>query len=175
MAPPGAEPSLPLELPPAQAELQRPRPYLRRDELIPLEQEAERLHGRLPQETIDRIKAAAIEAGLNGGQHSPDYGGQGWSMLDWAVVEEQYGRSTNGIYWHVPNAYNVFDHATPEQAERYLPPADSRRDQGRLRGDRGRGGLGPLRDRVRRRAHRRRLPDQRREVVRDLRRRRLRC
>ena len=115
--------SLPLELPPETAELQERARRFVDEEIIPLEQEAERSYGRLPQETIDRIKRAAIEADLNGGQHSPEFGGQGWSLLDWVVVEEQYGRSTNGIYWHVPNAYNVFHHATPEQAEKYLRPA----------------------------------------------------
>ena len=38
------------------------------------------------------------------------------------MVEEQYGRSTNGIYWHVPNAYNVFHNASEAQAEKYLRP-----------------------------------------------------
>ncbi len=115
--------SLPLELPPETAELQERGRRFVDEEIIPLEEEAEANGGRLPQEKIDRIKAASIEANLNGGQHSPEYGGQGWSLLDWTVVEEQYGRSTNGIYWHVPNAYNVFHNATPEQAERYLRPA----------------------------------------------------
>ena len=47
----------------------------------------------------------------------------GGSRLEWALVEEQFGRSTNGIYWHIPNAYNVWDHASAEQRERYLRPA----------------------------------------------------
>ena len=106
-----------------QAELQQRARDFVDTELIPLEEEAERLHGRLPQERIDRIKAAAIEANLNGGLHSPEYGGQGWTRTEWALVEEQFGRSTNGIYWHIPNAYNVWDHGTPEQRERYLRPA----------------------------------------------------
>ena len=106
-----------------QAELQQRARDFVDAELIPLEEEAERLHGRLPQEPIDRIKAAAIEARLNGGLHSPEYGGQGWSRTEWALVEEQFGRSTNGIYWHIPNAYNVWDHASAEQRERYLRPA----------------------------------------------------
>ena len=38
-------------------------------------------------------------------------------------MAEQFGRSTNAIHWHVPNAYNVWAHASPEQAERYLRPA----------------------------------------------------
>jgi alkylation response protein AidB-like acyl-CoA dehydrogenase len=115
--------SLPLELTPELEELrERARRFV--DEvLIPLEQEAERLHGRLPQETIDRVKREGIAARLNGGLHSPQYGGQGWSRVEWALVEEQFGRSTNGIYWHVPNAYNVWDSASDAQRERYLRPA----------------------------------------------------
>jgi len=115
--------NLPLELTPELAELrERARRFV--DEvLIPLEQEAERLNGRLPAETIERIKREAIDARLNGGLHSPDYGGQGWSRIEWALVEEQFGRSTNGIYWHIPNAYNVWDNASEAQRERYLRPA----------------------------------------------------
>ena len=115
--------SLPLELTPELEELrERARRFV--DEvLIPLEPEAERLHGRLPQETIDRIKREGIAARLNGGLHSPEYGGQGWSRMEWALVEEQFGRSTNGIYWHIPNAYNVWDNASEAQRERYLRPA----------------------------------------------------
>jgi acyl-CoA dehydrogenase len=115
--------SLPLELSPELEELQmRARKFVD-EELIPLEEEAERLHGRLPAETIAHLKEAGIAAGLNGGLHSPEFGGQGWSRLEWALVEEQFGRSTNGIFWHIPNAYNVWDHASEEQRERYLRPA----------------------------------------------------
>src|SRR5262245_25077310 len=112
-----------LELPPEVAELQQRARAFVDEELIPLEEESERNGGRLPQERIDRIKSAAIEANLNGALHPPEYGGQGWSRLEWAIVEEQFGRSTNGIYWHIPNAYNVWDNANDEQRERYLRPA----------------------------------------------------
>jgi acyl-CoA dehydrogenase len=123
-APPvAAETALPFEPTPEQAELrERARAFVE-NELIPLEEDAELLNGRLPQESIDRVKAAAVEARLNGGLHSPEYGGQGWTRMEWALVEEQFGRSTNGIYWHIPNAYNVWDHASAEQRERWLRPA----------------------------------------------------
>jgi acyl-CoA dehydrogenase len=91
--------------------------------LMPLEQEAEERGGLLPEETIAHIKQEAIAARLNGGRFAPEYGGQGWSMLDWFLVNEQFGRVTNGIHWHVPSAYNVLMQATPEQIERYLVPA----------------------------------------------------
>ena len=115
--------SLPLELTPELEELRERARRFVDEQLIPLEEEAERLGGRLPAETIAKVREAGLAARLNGGLHSPEYGGQGWSRLEWALVEEQFGRSTNGIYWHIPNAYNVWDHASAEQRERYLRPA----------------------------------------------------
>ncbi len=91
--------------------------------LIPLELEAEERGGALPQSTIDEIKAEAIAARLNGGRFAREVGGQGWSMLEWFLVNEQFGRVTNGLHWHVPNAYNVLMQGTDEQIERFLVPA----------------------------------------------------
>jgi alkylation response protein AidB-like acyl-CoA dehydrogenase len=91
--------------------------------LIPLEQEAEAADGKLPEEKVELVKREALAANLGGGLHSREYGGQDWTRVQWALVAEQFGRSTNAIHWHVPNAYNVWAHASPEQAERYLRPA----------------------------------------------------
>jgi acyl-CoA dehydrogenase len=91
--------------------------------LMPLEQEAEARHGRLPDETIAEVKRQAIDAGLAGGLHAREHGGQGWTRVEWALVEEQYGRTTNALHWHVPNAYNVWAHASDELIDRYLRPA----------------------------------------------------
>ena len=55
--------------------------------------------------------------------HAAEHGGQGWTRVEWALVEEQYGRTTNAIHWHVPQAYNVWAHACEEQIDRYLRPA----------------------------------------------------
>jgi alkylation response protein AidB-like acyl-CoA dehydrogenase len=90
---------------------------------MPLEQEAEALGGKLGAETIAAVKGAATEAGLAGGMHAREHGGQGWTRLEWALVEEQYGRTTNAIHWHVPQAYNVWAHASPEHVDRWLRPA----------------------------------------------------
>ena len=141
------------------------------DVLMPLEEEAEALGGRLPDGDDRRGQARPRStAGLNGGMHSTEHGGQGWTRLEWALVEEQYGRTTNAIHWHVPNAYNVWD-ARLRRADRALPAAGAaRRAQGRLRGHRARRRLRSVADRGDRGAHRRRLSDQRREVVRHLRR-----
>ena len=55
--------------------------------------------------------------------HAREHGGQGWTRVEWALVEEQYGRTTNAIHWHVPQAYNVWAHASDEHIDRYLRPA----------------------------------------------------
>jgi alkylation response protein AidB-like acyl-CoA dehydrogenase len=91
--------------------------------LIPNEELAERSGGKIPDELKQRIKSEAIEARLSGGLHSPEYGGQGWTKTEWFLVEEQLGRSTNALSWHMPGAYNVLANGTPEQIERYLKPA----------------------------------------------------
>jgi alkylation response protein AidB-like acyl-CoA dehydrogenase len=110
-------------LDPALAELQDRARDFTDEVLIPLEQEAERNDGILPDEAIDRIKREAIAARLSGGLHAPEHGGQGWALSEWALVAEQFGRCTNAIHWHVPDAYNVWSEASAEQAERYLRPA----------------------------------------------------
>jgi alkylation response protein AidB-like acyl-CoA dehydrogenase len=91
--------------------------------LMPLELEAEERAGRLPDETVEMIKREAIAARLNGGRFAPEHGGQGWTMLEWFLVNEQFGRVTGGLHWHVPSAYNVLLQGTAEQIERYLLPA----------------------------------------------------
>ena len=92
------------------------------EELIPREVAAELAGGRLALAEVEAIKAATIAAGLNGGLHAVEHGGQGWSHVTWALVEEQLGRSTNGVSWHMPNAYNVWSRASPEQIDRWLRP-----------------------------------------------------
>jgi acyl-CoA dehydrogenase len=119
ISPPTAGP----ELSPDQLELQQRARTFVETVLMPLEVEAEERAGRIPQETIEHIKQEAIAARLNGGRFAPEYGGQGWSMLDWFLVNEQFGRVTGGLHWHVPSAYNVLLQGSPEQIERYLVPA----------------------------------------------------
>jgi acyl-CoA dehydrogenase len=91
--------------------------------LIPNEELAERSGGRIPDELVQRIKHEAVEARLSGGLHAREHGGQGWTKSEWFLVEEQFGRSTNALSWHIPGAYNVLASGTPEQIERYLKPA----------------------------------------------------
>jgi acyl-CoA dehydrogenase len=91
--------------------------------LLPLELTAEAAGGMLPAETGEHIKREAIAARLQGGRVPVNLGGQGWSMLEWFLVNEQFGRVTNGLHWHVPGVYNVWVEASREQAQRYVVPA----------------------------------------------------
>jgi alkylation response protein AidB-like acyl-CoA dehydrogenase len=112
-----------LELEPRHLKLQQRARAFVESVLMPLELEAEQRGGPLPEETVDEIKREAIAARLNGGRFPVELGGQGWSMLEWFLVNEQFGRVTNGLHWHVPNAYNVLIQGTTEQIERYLVPS----------------------------------------------------
>src|SRR6476659_6118654 len=108
---------------PEHAELQaRARAFVE-EVLIPLEVPAERAHGRLPAETVAEIRREALARRLSGGLHAAEHGGQGWSHLEWFLVEEQLGRATNALSWHMPSAYNVLAHGSPEQVDRWLRPA----------------------------------------------------
>ena len=118
-----AAPDLAAGFTPEELELQeRARRFV--DEiLIPNEEQAELSGGRISDELKQRIKSEAVAAGLSGGLHSPEHGGQGWTKTEWFLVEEQLGRSTNALSWHMPGAYNVLANGTPEQIDRYLRPA----------------------------------------------------
>ena len=95
--------------------------------LIPFEVTAELAGGPLPLQDQLHIRTKAMEYGIHGGPHATRHGGHDWSVTEWFLVEEQLGRTTNGVSWYIPNAYNVWKHATPAQQERWLIPA--------LRGD----------------------------------------
>ena len=118
-----AAPSSADGLTPEQLDLQQRARRFVDEVLIPNEELAEQSGGRLSEDLIQRIKREAIAAGLSGGLHAPEHGGQGWSITDWFLVEEQLGRSTNALSWYIPNAYNVLASGTPEQIDRYLRPA----------------------------------------------------
>ena len=90
--------------------------------LIPLEEGAERAGGCLPDDAIARVKDAAREARLTGGNHAVEHGGQGWSAFEQVLVQEELGRNTNGVWWHMGGGYNVLSRGTPEQIAAYLVP-----------------------------------------------------
>jgi acyl-CoA dehydrogenase len=106
-----------------QAEVQERARRFVDEVLIPLEVKAERAGGRLPDEDVEHIRREGLARRLSGGSHAAEHGGQGWTTLEWFLVEEQFGRSTNALSWHIPTAYNVLAHGSPEQVDRWLRPA----------------------------------------------------
>ena len=72
------------------------------DVLLPLEQESDE-HGSLPQRHWARVKDAVRAHGLNAINHRTEHGGQGLSLFQQVLVDEQLGRLTCGLYatvWH---------------------------------------------------------------------------
>ncbi len=107
----------------AQSELQaRARAFVR-EVLQPREVEFERANGRVPRDWGDPIRAAAIEARLQGGSFPTTLGGQGWSVIEQVLVHEQLGQATGGLWSYVPGAYNVLAHGDADQRRRYLEPS----------------------------------------------------
>ncbi|MGI9117400.1 MAG: acyl-CoA dehydrogenase family protein [Gaiellales bacterium] len=92
------------------------------DALLPHEVAAEEAGGRVPDDVKAEIRVLARELRLVGGNHAPEHGGQGWSMLEHVLVHEQLGRVTNGLWWLMGGAYNVLALGTPEQIETHLRP-----------------------------------------------------
>src|SRR5512133_767096 len=77
---------------PEQTELQtRARAFVE-EVLMPLEEQAERARGRLDADRVEEIRREAIARRLAGGLHAVEHGGQGWSHVEWFLVEEQFDR-----------------------------------------------------------------------------------
>jgi alkylation response protein AidB-like acyl-CoA dehydrogenase len=112
-----------LTLSPAQVELQRRARAFVQEVLQSREVEFERAGGRMPREWAAPIRAAAIEARLNGGSLPVEVGGRGWSALEQVIVHEQLGQVTGGLWSYIPGAYNALAHADADQRRRYLEPA----------------------------------------------------
>ena len=91
--------------------------------LQPREVEFERAGGRMPREWGMEIRRAAIEARLHGGSLPANVGGQGWTAMEQAIVHQQFGQATGGLWSFVPGGYNVLRHCTPVQRIRYLDPS----------------------------------------------------
>lgn len=85
---------------------------------LPLE-----LEGGLPRATKDRLRQAVVEAGLNAINHAREVGGQGCSVLQQTLVNEELGKATGGLWavvWHPPLPLRQ---GTPGQITRYLVPS----------------------------------------------------
>ncbi len=89
----------------------------------------ERQHG-LDAEDLAFLKGAVLDARLNAVNMPAHLGGQGLSVLEQVVVEEQLGRLTNSLWAVVWRPANALLAASPEQQETYLVPAIEGRRRG---------------------------------------------
>jgi acyl-CoA dehydrogenase len=90
--------------------------------LFPLELELE-MAGRLPQETLDRLRRAVREHGLNGINHAKVVGGQGCTQLELTLINEELGKATGALWAIVPHPAVALKHGTSEQIDTYLRPS----------------------------------------------------
>ena len=94
------------------------------DELIPLEEEAERAGGELPADVTAGHAKRARELGLHATNMPRELGGGGYTALQQVLVQEQMGRVTNALGWVAATPPSWLPAvATPGQIERYVRPA----------------------------------------------------
>lgn len=90
--------------------------------LVPLEPVTDE-HGELPEDRRAAVRRAVREHGFAGINHGKEYGGCGFTMLEQAVIEEQLGRATNGLWscvWRPPVSLRF---GTAAQKRDYLRPS----------------------------------------------------
>ncbi|MGH9292302.1 MAG: acyl-CoA dehydrogenase family protein [Acidimicrobiales bacterium] len=82
----------------------------------------------LSSSDLSRLKELVLAAELNAVNMPKDLGGQGLSIFDQVIVEEQLGRLTNSLWAVVWRPANALLACSSQQRERYLLPAiDGRR------------------------------------------------
>jgi|SRR5579872_1008453 len=92
--------------------------------LIAYEEEAERHGGELPEGVKEEFTDRARQLGLLATNLPVELGGQGCSMLQQVLVQEQVGRVTNALAWMVTTPPSWWASvATDFQRERWLKPA----------------------------------------------------
>ena len=92
------------------------------DQLFPHELELE-MAGKLPPETLDRLRRAVRDHGFNGINHAKEVGGQGCTQLELTLINEELGKATGALWAVVPHPAVALKHGTCEQIETYLRPS----------------------------------------------------
>jgi len=93
------------------------------EELIPWEVQAELADGELPPEVLERHTRKARELGFGAINMPVELGGDGLTMFQQALVQEQIGRVTNALGWvvHTPAGW-LPRVATDHQLETWVKP-----------------------------------------------------
>lgn len=111
-----------LFLPPEALNWRRRAKAFAEEHLFPHEIELE-MQGSLPAATLDRLRRAVREHGLNGVNHTRDVGGQGCSQLEQTLIGEELGKATGALWAIVPHPAVALKHGTPQQIDAYLRPS----------------------------------------------------
>jgi acyl-CoA dehydrogenase len=90
-------------------------------EMLVFEEPCEAQRG-LPDESLARIRELTIAAELHAINMPVEWGGQGLSILEQVIVQEQLGQLTNALWDAVWRPANALRHCTEEQRRRYLIP-----------------------------------------------------
>src|ERR671912_1347478 len=93
------------------------------EDLHPFEAEiAER--GEIDEEKLEALRNKAREAGFSNLNMPREYGGMDLSMLSLVALEEESGKTTNGLGYMVADRgpRELLELASPEQIERYVMP-----------------------------------------------------
>jgi len=80
-------------------------------------------HGRLPDELRAKIGKAVLAKGLNAINHAREDGGQGLTLFQQTLVNEELGKSTGGIWAAVWQPACALKHGNEAQKRDYLLPS----------------------------------------------------
>ena len=111
-----------LTIPPADLELKARARRFAETVLFPQEVELE-MSGHLPDATKAKLKQAVIDHGFNAINHAKEHGGQGLSIFQQTLVNEELGKATGAIWaaaWHPAIPLRL---GTKEQIRDYLAPS----------------------------------------------------
>ncbi len=111
-----------LTLPPEALSWQRRAKAFAEEHLFPHELELE-MQGGLPAATLERLRRAVREHGLNGINHARDVGGQGCSQLELTLIGEELGKATGALWAVVPHPAVALKHGSRRQIDTYLRPS----------------------------------------------------
>ncbi|HET9072392.1 MAG TPA: acyl-CoA dehydrogenase family protein [Acidimicrobiales bacterium] len=106
---------------PAQAELKARAAELAK-RIMPYEQQCDE-HEGLPDDVLAELRLHTLDLRLNAVNMPAEWGGQGLSVLDQVLAQEELGQLTNALWdvvWRPANALRACDEL---QRERYLLPA----------------------------------------------------
>jgi alkylation response protein AidB-like acyl-CoA dehydrogenase len=94
-----------------------------RKELHPFEAEIAEL-GEIDEERLMALRSKAREAGFSNLNMPVEYGGMDLSMVSLVALEEESGKTTNGLGYMVADRgpRELLELASPEQIERYVMP-----------------------------------------------------